>query len=49
MTKIKNKLKNRSDYFKKVVSKSTRTHEAVKKLANKYYISERTVYRDLAK
>lgn len=45
----KGKLDKRSDYFKRVVSKSSRTHEAVKKLADKYYISERTVYRDLAK
>ena len=49
MIRGKNKLEDRSKYFKKIVSKSTKTHEAVIKLAEEYYISERTVYRDLAK
>lgn len=41
------KLKERSDYVKQVVSKSTSTQHAVEKLAKKLFISERTVYRDL--
>lgn len=49
MVRDKIKLEERHIYFKKVIAKSPRTHEAVKKLADKYYISERTVYRDLAK
>lgn len=49
MVRDKDKLEERHIYFKKIVAKATRTHKAVKKLAEKYYISERTVYRDLAK
>ena len=48
MVRDKDKLEERHVYFKKIVAKSLRTHEAVKKLAEKYYISERTVYRVIA-
>lgn len=48
MVRDKDKLEERSKYFKKVVSKASRTDKAVKKLAEKYYISERTVYRIIA-
>ena len=48
MIRDKDKLEERSKHFKEVVAKSLRTHEAVKKLADKYYISERTVYRIIA-
>lgn len=48
MVRDKDKLEERSKYFKKVVAKSSRVHKAVKKLAEKYYISERTVYRVIA-
>lgn len=42
-------LQQRSDYVKKVVSKSPNTQVAVEKLSKKLFISERTVYRDLTK
>lgn len=49
MIRGKGKLEARSDYVKRIVAKSTRTHEAVEKLALKLFTSERTIYRDLAK
>ena len=49
MIRDKSKLEDRSDYVKRIVSKSQSTQEAVERLAKKLFISERTVYRDLVK
>ena len=49
MIRDKDKLKDRSDYIKRVVQESARTHKAVKQLSKDLFISERTVYRDLVK
>ena len=43
----KSLVKDRSNYVKKIVAKATSTHQAVKKLSKKLFISERTIYRDL--
>ena len=45
----KSLVKDRSDYVKKVVAEATSTDITVKKLAKKLFISERTIYRDLAR
>lgn len=42
-------LQMRSTYVKYIVEKAPCTHEAVKKLGKKLFLSERTIYRDLAK
>jgi len=44
----KGKMQQRSDYVKGIVSKSKHTAEAVQKLSKQLFISERTIYRDLA-
>jgi len=41
-------IQKRREYVKKIVSKSTHTHEAVQKLASELFVSERTIYKDLA-
>lgn len=43
------KLQQRSDYVKKIVAKSQSTQEAVEKLARKLFVSESTIYKDLAR
>lgn len=43
------KLQKRSDYVKRIVSKATSTQNAVEKLAKKLFVSESTIYKDLAK
>lgn len=42
------KVQKRREYVKKVVSKSTSTHKAVKKLAERFFLSTDTIYKDLA-
>ncbi|KKN24457.1 hypothetical protein LCGC14_0894820 [marine sediment metagenome] len=51
MSRMRDKslVKDRSNYVKKVVAKATSTQKAVSNLAKKLFISERTIYRDLAK
>ena len=51
MSRMRDKalVEDRSNYVKKVVAEAKSTDTAVKKLAKKLFISERTIYRDLAK
>lgn len=49
MNKKENTLEKRSDYVKKVISKSNNTDKTAKILAKELYLSVRTIYRDLVK
>ena len=41
-------INKRRKYVKEIVSKSQHTHEAVQKLASELFVSESTIYKDLA-
>lgn len=43
------RIENRVKYIKRVVSEAPRTQRAVEKLSKELFISERTIYRDLAR
>lgn len=43
------KVKERSNYVKKVIEKAPSTDKAVKKLAKRLFLSIATIYNDLAK
>ena len=45
----KKKLEQRSNYVKKIVAKSQSTQKAVEKLAKDLFVSESTIYKDLAR
>ena len=45
----KSKLDERSNFIKETVNSSQSTTEAVKQLADKLFVSERTIWRDLKK
>ena len=45
----KNKLNERIEYVKKTIQKENNTTKTVKKLAKQLFLSERTIYNDLAK
>ena len=49
MSRMRDKalVEDRSNYVKKVVAKAASTDKAVKKLAKRLFVCERTIYRDL--
>lgn len=44
-----NRIEKRIEYIKRIVSEAPRTQRAVEKLSKELFISERTIYRDLAR
>jgi len=43
------RIEKRVQYIKRIVSEAPKTQRAVEKLAKELFISERTIYRDLAR
>lgn len=49
MSERKTNVQKRSAHVKKVVAKAPRAADAVAKLSKKYFLSERTIWRDLVR
>lgn len=51
MSRMRDKtlLKKRSNYVKKIIEKKNNTSKTVKQLSRKLFLSESTIYKDLAK